>query len=107
MTLIRYFHLFLFLYIVNIRNISLQVKNSMREIARTAWGRIQDEHDMSELKHPEWVKKIKEIEHNLLLGVISCLAYGVDAIMDVDQLLDEYCAGMKSEDTSEKRETKK
>ena len=50
---------------------------------------MDDEYDLQDLKHPEWAKKIKEIEHNLLLGVISCLACGVDAIMDVDQLLDE------------------
>ena len=80
----------------------------MREIARSAKARVEDEYDLKELRHPDWVKKIKDIEHNLLLGIISCIAYGVDAIMDVDQLLDEYCAAMKLQEISkkEKEETK-
>ena len=67
---------------------------------------MDDEYDLKELTHPEWAKKIKEIEHNLLLGLISCLACGVDAIMDVDQLLDEYCAGLRLQDTSERKLSK-
>ena len=67
---------------------------------------MDDDYDLKELKHHDWAKKIKEIEHNLLLGVISCLACGVDAIMDVDQNLDEYCAGLRLMDSFERKESR-
>ncbi len=72
----------------------LQVKKSIKEMGRVARERMGDEYPLPELKHPDWLKKIKEVDHALLLGIISCIAYGVDAIMDVDQLLDEYCSAI-------------
>ncbi len=84
-----------------------QIKKNIREISRTAQRRMRDDADLLQLKHPDWLKKIKEIEHAQMLGVISCMAYGVDAIMDVDQQLDEYCAAIRLGDAAEKKDAKK
>ena len=54
-----------------------EIKKNIRDIARTNQRQIQDDYDLSTVKHPDWVSKIKESEHDMLLGVISALALGM------------------------------
>ena len=72
------------------------MKERMREECDNNLQRLESDADWSHLKHAEYAKKIIHREHPFFLGLISCVAIGMDTLLDIDQQLDEYWSGVPS-----------
>ncbi len=71
------------------------LKKHMDEMFVEGLGRLERDYDIRKLKHVEWQGKLTANEASLFEGLFSLMSYCMDAVVDLDQLTDEYMSGVR------------
>ena len=71
-----------------------QHKRSIREISQQTLKKMDSGYDLSSLRHPEWNTRLLAKEERFL-GFVCLIPVVIDAVVDIDECLDEYMSGLK------------
>ena len=67
-------------------------KKAIRQIAVETVAMVSEDYDLSVVRHPEWSSRLLPKEEPFL-GFVCLVPVVIDAIVDIDENLDEYMAG--------------